>query len=221
MLENFHGFQHADEHRSSYEPLNVQKDIDEGKVKPGQNFVLKFDFSRVNRCPDVKSVDRAFKAEIYESLKEFCRTYAKYLGEDALGAIDRDEPEASLRRCIWLANEVITRGDKRIAGVKGIYFLVDEYDAFSNHYLEPYKAVTWESTEIEETFRAFWAVTKSLLRSGIKRVFVTGISPLSMSGVLSGFNVTTNLSLDRDLAGLCGLTISDIQTALKILWIAN
>jgi hypothetical protein len=98
-----------------------------------------------------------------------------------------------------------------------IYFLVDEYDAFSNHYLEPYKAVTWEGTEIEETFRAFWAVTISLLRSGTKRVFVTGISPLSMSGVLSGFNVTTNLSLDRDLAGLCGLTISDIQTALKIL----
>src|SRR5439155_11190857 len=41
------------------------------------------------------------------------------------------------------------------------------------------------------------------------------ISPLSLSGVCSGFNVARNLSFDRDLAGLCGLTYSDLEDALK------
>ena len=56
---------------------------------------------------------------------------------------------------------------------------------------------------------------KSLLSQGIQRAFITGISPLSLSGVGSGFNVARNLSLHKDLAGLCGLTGSDIRTALK------
>jgi hypothetical protein len=49
----------------------------------------------------------------------------------------------------------------------------------------------------------------------IKRIFITGISPLSLSGVGSAFNVARNLSFHRELAGLCGLTSSDLEAALR------
>jgi hypothetical protein len=49
----------------------------------------------------------------------------------------------------------------------------------------------------------------------IRRVFITGISPLSLSSVGSSFNILSNVSFDRDLSGLCGLTTPDVEDALK------
>ena len=95
-----------------------------------------------------------------------------------------------------------------------IYLLVDEYDTFANDYLEPYKT-TWEGTAVELTFKSFWSAVKSLLPEGIRRTFITGISPLSLASIYSGFNVARNLSFHKDVAGLCGLTRSDIQAALR------
>jgi hypothetical protein len=112
----------------------------------------------------------------------------------------------------------VVKQDKRLAG---IYVLVDEYDAFPNNYLEPAKTTggpktAWGDTEVEQTFKSFWAIIKSLGTEGrIQRIFITGISPLSLSGLGSAFNVVRNLSFHRDLAGLCGLTYSDLQDALK------
>ena len=58
---------------------------------------------------------------------------------------------------------------------------------------------------------------KSLLgpTQGISRTFITGILPLSLTSVGSGFNVARNISSDKNVAGLCGLTRTDIEAALK------
>ena len=93
--------------------------------------------------------------------------------------------------------------------------LVDEYDTFTNDYLEPYNNTHLVGTAVERTFKSFWSTIKSLGGEFIRRVFITGISPLSLSSVGSSFNVLTNLSFDKDLASLCGLTHSDLKDALK------
>jgi hypothetical protein len=99
--------------------------------------------------------------------------------------------------------------------------LVDEYDAFPNNYLEPLQTIgepktAWENTAVGYTFKSFYSTIKALGAEGvIRRVFITGISPLSLSSVGSSFNVLTNLSFDRDLAGLCGLTHLDLKDALE------
>ena len=56
-----------------------------------------------------------------------------------------------------------------------------------------------------------------MLSEGIRRTFITGISPLTFSSIRSAFNVTEDLSFNRNVAGLCGLTSSDIQAALKMI----
>ena len=58
-------------------------------------------------------------------------------------------------------------------------------------------------------------MVKLLCSQEIRKVFITGISPLSLSGIGSAFNVARNLSFHQDLAGLCGLTSSDLEAALK------
>jgi len=192
-------------------------------VKPGQYFVLKFDFSKINPNPDLTKAHEALIQMLNSSIKRFYKEYTAYLGgnsEALCQGINSDNPTVSLDRCVHSVRRAM-QNDEQLAGIEGVYVLVDEYDAFPNNYLEPPKTaggpkIAWEDTAVGRTFKSFWATIKSLGTDGIiQRVFITGISPLSLSVLGSGFNVVRNVSFDRDLAGLCGLTYSDLEDALK------
>ena len=200
----------------------MQKDIDERKVKPGEYFILKFDFSRINPNPDLTEANESLIKFLNFSVEMFYGTYIAHLGGNLAAlcqGIDSKEPNLSLQKCVNSVQDAIEQ-DKRLAGIKGIYVLVDEYDAFPNNYLAQLKTVeghkiAWEETAVGRTFKSFWSTIKSLgTDSIIERVFITGISPLSLTGVGSGFNVARNLTFHKDLAGLCGLTCSDLENAL-------
>jgi len=203
----------------------VQKDIDGRKVNPGQYFVLKFDFSQINASPDLTEANEKLIKFLNTSVESFYDTYIEYLGgniADLSQNIDSSEPNISLLRCVKSVRNAIKQDDQ-LASIEGIYLLVDEYDAFPNNYLETPNAVggpkiNWEDTAVGRTFKSFWATIKSLSIEGfIRRTFITGISPLSLSSIGSAFNVTRNLSFDRDLAGLCGVTYADLEdTLMKI-----
>ena len=205
----------------------MQKDIDgnndEGKkYKPGQYFILRFDFSTTNANPDLAEANKALIRSLNSSFENFYETYTTYLGEDVTGPcgnISNDEPSLSLEYCARWVQHVLSRAKKQeneqLAGVQGIYLLVDEYDAFTNNYLDRTKQ-DFHDTEVGRTFKSFWSMVKSLAQQAkMERAFITGISPLSLSGYGSAFNVATNESFHEKLAGLCGLTNSDLEDALE------
>jgi len=190
-------------------------------MKPGQYFVLNFDFSIITTDENLTEANEALIRTLNSSIETFYATYAAYLGEnfaDLRQKIDSKDPNTNLERCVNSVRRAI-ENDERLAGIEGIYMLVDEYDAFSNGYLEQFMTgghkTAWEGTGVVQAFKSFWNTIKSCTARGIRRIFVTGISPLSVSFLGSAFNVTRNLSFDRDLAGLCGLTRSDLTDALK------
>jgi hypothetical protein len=210
----------------------VQNDIDGKnkngeKYKPGRYFVLKFDFSSIQASPDLAEANQNLIVALNSSFEDFYEKYATYLDDNVTslcGNIDSKRPHVILQKCNRLVQHALSRARKekneQLAGIEGIYLLVDEYDAFTNNYLEPPNIVephktTWDGTAVGETFRSFWSMVKMLYTEGIQKVFITGISPLSLSGVSSAFNIARNLSFHRDLAGLCGLTFSDLEATLK------
>ena len=203
----------------------MQKDIEREKCKPGQYFVLRFDFATIPTSPDLEEANRNLIVALNSSFRKFYKTYATYLGEDftsLCGNIDSERPNESLRNCNELVQDALSREEdnKELNDVQGIYLLVDEYDAFTNNFLESLNTVepqkiVWNDTKVGQTFRSFWSTAKSLCSQGIQRVFITGISPLSLSGIGSGFNVAIDLSFDPHLAGLCGLTSSDLEKVLE------
>jgi len=66
----------------------VQKGIDERKaknekyVKPGQYFVLKFDFSTIQASPDLAEANRRLIVALNSSFQDFYEKYATYLDDD-------------------------------------------------------------------------------------------------------------------------------------------
>jgi hypothetical protein len=82
-------------------------------VKPGQFFILKFDFSCVNRSPDIDNALQSLNRTMAGSFKEFYKTYSTYLGGDEeklLKLIVLERPAESLRRCVRLVQKAISEG---------------------------------------------------------------------------------------------------------------
>jgi len=50
----------------------------------------------------------------------------------------------------------------------------------------------------------------------IEKCFITGVLPVSLADVTSGFNIATNVSDNSNLAGFCGLSYGDVHSALKL-----
>ena len=172
---------------------------------------------------NVKEAGQCLKDSIADSLLDFYHTYSMYLGEDAdklSRNIDPKKPVQNLKHCVQLVRKTLSNGPKKrheqLAGVQGIYLLVDEYDTFTNEFIQSYN-ITWNGSAIERVFRSFWSTIKGLLSAtnGIRKAFITGIAPLSLAGIGSGFNVAKNLSSSANVAGLCGLTRADIEAALE------
>ncbi len=125
-------------------------------------------------------------------------------------------PEAALRECARRRSLPITGklGELfRYAGDRDIplYVLIDEYDNFANTVLAHHGAEAYHSfTHGGGFFRSFFATLKGGTdRSGggiDRRLFITGVSPVTMDDVTSGFNIGTNISLEPDFNEMVGFT---------------
>lgn len=99
----------------------------DGRVTPGQFFILKVDFSLVNRSPNIAKAHQSLQDTIADSFWAFYKTYSTYLGKDEkelLENIAPENPARSLRRCVDLVQEVISKardgGEERLAGIQGV-----------------------------------------------------------------------------------------------------
>ena len=171
--------------------------------------VLRFDFSAVNDKLDT----------LEERFEGYCHIELE-------GALERHPdlfPEAALRRI--LASPAITEklgalfryvGDHDIP----LYVLIDEYDNFANTVLAHHGAEAYESfTHGGGFYRNFFATLKSgTARSGggIDRLFITGVSPITMDDVTSGFNIGKNISLNPDFNEMVGFTGAEVRRLVDI-----
>ena len=97
-----------------------------------------------------------------------------------------------------------------------IYLFIDEYDNFTNNilaneeHLERYR----NQTHGEGYLRRFFNTIKGAAGSALGRVFVTGVSPVTMDDLTSGFNIGTNYSLTPQFNEMTGFTEEEVREML-------
>ena len=168
--------------------------------------VLRFDFSAFNDAP----------ATLEREFEEYCTM-------QLAGALENNPelfPNAVLER-ILAPSSVNGRLNALFVhtGKRGIplYVLIDEYDNFANTILAHQGPDAYHSfTHGGGFYRNFFATLKAGAGNGsIERLFVTGVSPVTMDDVTSGFNIGSNLSLRPEFNELLGFTEDEVRGMIE------
>ena len=170
----------------------------------GRYLVLYFDFSAVSN--EAAEVQRKFNTYASLCCDTFARNYRTRLPE---GLADRI---LAAQNCDEKMNE-ITLGVKG-TGIK-LYVLIDEYDNFTNTILaesgeRAYNELCHGGGFFKRFFTNLKAATSDT-EAPVTRLFITGVSPVTMDDVTSGFNIGTNISLDPQFADFTGFRHDDLR----------
>ena len=170
----------------------------------GQFMILHLDFSEVSG-DTLEEMQKSFEDICMIDFDGFLERYSVHFPEGTLEAVRKYDTFS--KRLKELANRIGTSG-------KRIYILIDEYDNFSNRLLaqsgsEAYRALCHGTG----FFKSFFALLKAQ-NNVITNIFMTGVSPMTLDDVTSGFNIADNISQKPQLATLCGFTHKDIRQAI-------
>lgn len=93
-----------------------------------------------------------------------------------------------------------------------LYLIIDEYDNFTNVVLneqgnEVYHALTHASGFYREVFKKF--------KGMFERIFMTGVSPVTLDDLTSGFNIGWNISTSYQFNMMLGFSEEDVRTMLQ------
>ena len=98
-----------------------------------------------------------------------------------------------------------------------IYLFIDEYDHFTNQILanQAHEGKYQQQTHGEGYLRKFFDTIKGAAGATLGRVFVTGVSPVTMDDLTSGFNIGTNYSLYPQFNEMTGFTEEEVREMLE------
>jgi len=191
MLESYYDILYKDE----FENLFGESYIYKQKTKYANSYlVLRFDFSGI----DIDDVEDSFKEYVLDILKSFIKRYNLEL-------------ELHTNPLILL-NKIIENLKENSLE---LYLLIDEYDNFSNKILlnskDDYNSVISNKSSV---FKQFFTILKAGTAgtdAPVKRMFITGVTPMTMYDVTSGFNIGSNISLKKEYNSIVGITEDELK----------
>ncbi len=176
------------------------------KSTPNKNnyYVLKLDFSGIEILNNDKyTLETIFKDCVITGIQEFCARY----GFDY--KIDTNMGVSSIMR-YFLSYITMMNLDKKL------YIIVDEYDNFTNAILrdqgDEFKDVVGDSGFV----KAFYATIKVYIKEGsIDRIFMTGICPITLNAVTTGFNIAKDITTHPLFNEMIGLTQKEVLNLIN------
>ncbi len=154
--------------------------------------VLYMDFSLVNRGIG-DTLQERFEKYIGSRLDDFMETYAN--------AYPDSDRERFSRANAAVKFNIVTDAAKRLG--MPLYLMLDEYDNFTNQMLraegnEHYRSITHGEGFYREWFKSF--------KASFDRIYMTGVSPVTMDDLTSGFNIATNISQKPQFNSMLGFS---------------
>ena len=167
--------------------------------------VLKLNFSGI--IGELNNYRQGLDAHCQTMFDYFCDIYADYLPQGIKEKLD--EKDGAVEQLEYLYTECQKTNQK-------IYLFIDEYDHFTNAILSDAGSLHryTDETHKEGYLRAFFNKVKAGTDSCIKRCFITGVSPVTMDDLTSGFNIGTNYSLTPEFNAMMGFTEEEVREML-------
>jgi len=204
-LRNYYDVNRADEFEKLFGHLAIGQNP---TATHNRYFILKWNFSKIETQGSSDEIRQALHDHINGSVEIFKSYYRDYLDYEII-----QDTHNALRTLESLFAAIARTPYK-------VYLLIDEYDNFANEVLmgrelggeKRYKDLIKGEGMLKTLFKVVKAATEG---EGIDRVFITGVSPVVMSDVTSGFNIADNIYLEPEFNDLCGFTESEILSVLQ------
>ena len=167
--------------------------------------VLYLNFSGI--VGELHNYRKGLDAHCQTTFENFCKIYADCLPPDTLGKLRTKDGAVEQLEFLYQA---CARVNQRI------YLFIDEYDYFTNAILSDAERMRryTDETHGEGYLRAFFNKIKAGTYSSIERCFITGVIPVTMDDLTSGFNIGTNYSLSPKFNEMIGFTEEEVRRML-------
>ena len=186
-----------------YYDIGEKGDFDSlfGDLKIGRNptenanryQVIYMDFSRVDRGNSFEGLEDRFVNYIGKTLDEFMERYGGMYGEKFRSEFDRETPA---NKFTMVAGRARTKGFH-------LYLVLDEYDNFTNSMLQAEGNNSYHDITHGQGFYRAWFKE---FKAAFDRIYMTGVSPVTMDDLTSGFNIATNISQSPRFNAMLGFS---------------
>ena len=206
LLENYYDRTGADEFEAIFGGTHLGRQPTENRHR---YVILRFDFSMFDDT--LETLQERFETYCHLELDRTLRRNRDLFPQEASQYI-LSPPSMDAK----LAALFIYAEDHGIP----LYVLIDEYDNFANTILAYHGEEAYQSfTHGGGFYRNFFATLKAgagRSRGGLERLFITGVSPITMDDVTSGFNIGKNISLEPEFNDMLGFTEEEVRELLEM-----
>ena len=163
----------------------------------GRYQVLHLDFSYVGGSID--KLEENFDMYLRVKLDGFMRIYQEFYLTDFKEKFFKTD--SATEKLALLQDETATKGIP-------LYLIIDEYDNFTNTVLnEQGEKVYWAITHADGFYRDVFKKFKGMF----ERIFITGVSPVTLDDVTSGFNIGWHISTKPEFNQMLGFSLEEVR----------
>ena len=197
-IENYYDFKKE----NKFEELFSNTYIGTNPTKLKNSYhILKFNFSGIDTSSEEATM-KGFKNEVASSIQVFVEKYNMDFfvnrEEEAEGILDNFIKAFSIQKA-----------------KEKIYVIVDEYDHFANELLgfhtNQFKNLVSKNGKV----RKWYEILKKGTESVVDRIFITGVAPITLDSLTSGFNIGTDITQDRDFNEMMGFTKKELMQMME------
>ena len=203
-LENYYDILKA----NKFDKLFANTYIGKNPTKLKNSYcILKFNFSGIDTSNEEATI-KGFKSRTAFSIKEFVEKYNLdffvNFEDDAENILDN-----------LIKSFKIQKAENKI------YVIIDEYDHFANELLgfrtNEFKKLVSKNGKV----RKWYEILKEGTESVVDRIFITGVAPITLDSLTSGFNISSDKTQDRDFNNMMGFTQTDLIEMMNSLRISD
>lgn len=163
----------------------------------GRYQVMHLDFSQVGGS--IENLEEKFNFYLGVQLNGFIRDYLDFYSEKVQKQVE-DAKDAGVKLAI-IQSEARSKGYP-------LYLIIDEYDNFTNTVLnEQGEDVYWAITHAEGFYRDIFKKFKG----SFERIFMMGVSPVTLDDVTSGYNIGWHISTKEEFNQMLGFSTEDVR----------
>ena len=189
-----------------------------GKTEIGRNptklrnsfLILRLNFSlvEVGQEGDLERIERSFNEHVTGRVRVFSSGYGKYAD------FSRAATATTALRAIEEIRDALCGARTAGRNPPPLYVIIDEYDNFMNQLIVAKRDGDYEKLVSKTSFlkNFFKAVKAGVEEDGvIGKTYITGVLPVVLDDLTSGFNVAKMVNLEPELLGMLGFTQADVD----------